>query len=70
LIFIPLSISPSSSETPETIDLHAAGAGDTVVLADGRYDEAIVTIQGGERGNPLTITGGRGAVINGAFDEK
>lgn len=41
-----------------------------MVLADGRYDEAIVTVQGGERGNPLTITGGRDAVINGASDEK
>lgn len=49
---------------------NAAGAGDTVVLADGEYDEPIVTVVGGEEGNPLTITGGRGAVINGEYDGK
>lgn len=41
-----------------------AGAGGTVVLADGRYTEAILTVQGGEEGNPLTITGRRDAVIS------
>lgn len=41
-----------------------------MVLADGEYDEAIVTVQGGERGNPLTITGGRGAVVSADYDGK
>lgn len=40
------------------------------MLADGKYDEAIVTVQGGEKGNPLTITGGRGAVVNADYDGK
>lgn len=41
-----------------------------MVLADGDYDEAIVTVQGGEEGNPLTITGGRGAVVNAEYHGK
>eukprot|EP00752_Nemacystus_decipiens_P016996 g15219.t1 len=59
----------SPDGTPYSIGsaLAEAGPGDTVVLADGEYDEAIVTVQGGERGNPLTITGGRSAVINAEY---
>eukprot|EP00903_Cladosiphon_okamuranus_P015283 g14123.t1 len=49
---------------------NAAGPGDTVVLGDGEYDEAIVTVQGGEEGNPLMITGGRGAVVSARYDGK
>ena len=44
--------------------LDAAGPGDTIKLADGTYREPIVTKRSGEYGSPLTIEGGRGAVIN------
>ncbi|CAN0020458.1 unnamed protein product, partial [Ectocarpus sp. 8 AP-2014] len=58
---VPYSIASALAE---------AGAGDTVVLADGTYNEAIVTVQGGESGNPLIITGGRGALVNAGEDGK
>lgn len=48
--------------------LSQAGAGDVISLADGVYSQAIVTVQGGEDGDPLTIIGGRDAVINGGND--
>ncbi|CBN79456.1 FirrV-1-B30 precursor [Ectocarpus siliculosus] len=58
---VPYSIASALAE---------AGAGDTVVLADGTYNEAIVTVQGGESGNPLIISGGRGALVNAGDDGK
>ncbi|CAB1115742.1 unnamed protein product [Ectocarpus sp. CCAP 1310/34] len=58
---VPYSIASALAE---------AGAGDTVVLADGTYNEAIVTVQGGESGNPLIITGGRDALVNAGDDGK
>lgn len=45
--------------------LEAAGAGDTISLEDGTYtEENLVTVRGGEEGLPLTIVGGRDAVLN------
>lgn len=47
-----------------------AKPGDTVSLADGRYDRALVTKADGEDGNPITIEGGEKAVINGDFSSR
>ncbi|CAN0284514.1 unnamed protein product, partial [Laminaria digitata] len=47
-----------------------AKPGDTVSLADGRYDRALVTKADGEEGNPITIEGGEGAVINGDYSSR
>lgn len=47
-----------------------ARPGDTVSLADGRYDRALVTKADGEEGNPITIEGGEDAVINGDFSSR
>ena len=44
-----------------------AEPGDTVSLADGTYDQAIVSERDGEPGNPITVVGGRGAIINGDY---
>ena len=41
--------------------------GDIVSLADGTYDQAIVSERDGEPGNPITVVGGRGAIINGDY---
>ena len=57
-------VSPDGEPMTLTAALDVAGPGDTISLADGIYLEPIVTTQGGEEGNPLTIEGGRGAVIN------
>ena len=46
--------------------LEMAQGGDTIVLADGTYtdrDDRIMSVNDGEEGNPITIVGGRGAVI-------
>ena len=43
-----------------------AQAGDTIVLADGTYTESldrIASVIDGEKGNPITVTGSRDAVI-------
>ena len=52
----------------EAMDL--AEPGDTVSLADGTYDQAIVSSRDGESGNPITVVGGRDAIINGAFNHR
>ena len=57
-------VSPDGEPMTLTAALDVAGPGDTISLADGVYREPIVTTQGGEEGSPLTIEGGRGAVIN------
>lgn len=49
--------------------LAEAGPGDTISLADGTYDEPIVSVAGGEKGSPILITGGRDAVIQGAWGD-
>lgn len=52
----------------EAMDL--ALPGDTVVLADGVYDEAIVTVRDGEEGKPITLLGSSDATLNGQVDGK
>lgn len=52
----------------EALDL--AGPGDTLVLSDGVYSDPVVTVRSGEEGSPITITGGSGAVVSGAFDDR
>ena len=58
------NVSPDGEPMTLTAALDEAGAGDTISLADGVYREPIVTLRGGEEGSPLTIEGGRGAVVN------
>lgn len=50
--------------------MSSAQAGDIVSLADGTYDQAIVSENDGEPGNPITVVGGRGAIINGDFNSR
>lgn len=42
-----------------------AEAGDTVLLEDGTYDEALETVRDGERDNPIVVEGGPNAILNG-----
>ena len=44
--------------------MELAGAGDTVYLEDGIYEEHLQSVNAGTEGNPIKIVGGRGAVIN------
>lgn len=56
--------SPCIYSVSQAFDM--ARGGDTIVLADGTYtdrDDRIRTVNDGEEGNPITIVGGRGAVI-------
>lgn len=62
-------VSPEGSPYSIVDALAEAGPGDTLSLADGIYDEPIVTVAGGAEGSPLLIEGGRGAVVNGAFGD-
>ena len=45
--------------------LEVATAGDTIFLADGTYTDQILSVVSGEDGSPITIIGGRDAVIQG-----
>lgn len=51
-----------------TIDkaLSFAAAGDSIVLADGIYDQTVASIKDGRQDAPITIRGSRGAVLRGA----
>lgn len=51
-----------------TIDkaLSFADAGDSVVLADGNYDQTVASTKDGRQDAPITIRGGRGAVVRGS----
>lgn len=60
---VTYDVTPEGSPYSLTDALAVAGPGDTISLADGKYDEAIVTMQGGEPGSPLTIVGDKGAVV-------
>lgn len=61
----PTSTSSSDSEVVYGLSdaMELAEAGDTVLLADGTYTDRIESYVSGEVGNPITIVGGRGAVI-------
>lgn len=52
----------------EAMDL--AEAGDTVSLADGTYDQAVVSVRDGASGSPITVVGGPGAIINGDYSSR
>ena len=43
--------------------LHYAVGGDTIVLSNGIYTHRVKSTVAGEEGNPITIVGGRDAVI-------
>ncbi len=47
-----------------------AEPGDIVSLADGTYDQPIVSVKDGEPGNPITVVGGPGAIINGDYNSR
>lgn len=53
----------TSYDIYEAMDL--AEAGDTVSLANGTYDQAVVSVRDGADGSPITVTGGPDAIING-----
>src|SRR4051794_23162948 len=50
--------------------LKAAGAGDTIVLANGTYSGRFTLKRSGRPGAPLRICGGRGAVLKGTSISK
>ncbi|CAN0411292.1 unnamed protein product, partial [Laminaria digitata] len=43
--------------------LYRAEPGDTIVLANGTYTDRLESYASGEEGSPITIVGGRGAVL-------
>lgn len=45
--------------------MELAEAGDTVLLEDGIYEEALETVRDGESGNPIVVEGGPNAILNG-----
>ncbi|CAN0385323.1 unnamed protein product, partial [Ascophyllum nodosum] len=47
--------------------LELAEPGDTIFLADGTYDTAIVSYRDGKEGQPITIQGGNDVVIKGNY---
>ena len=49
--------------------LKLAEAGDTISLADGKYDTAIVSYRDGKEGQPITLKSGPDAVIIGGNDD-
>ena len=63
-------VSPDGQPFTIAQALDVAGPGDTVVLSDGVYSDPILTVRSGDEGSPITITGGTGAIISGAFDDR
>ena len=43
--------------------LASAEGGDVIVLANGTYTDKVESVVSGEEGNPITIMGEKGAVI-------
>ncbi|MFP3904605.1 MAG: hypothetical protein ACLFWB_10230 [Armatimonadota bacterium] len=50
--------------------ISAASPGDTVIVMPGVYSESITVSSSGEPGNPLTITGTEGAIVDDARSGK
>lgn len=50
--------------------LELAQPGDTIYLADGIYDTALVSYRDGEFGDPITIEGSSDAIINGGYSSR
>lgn len=63
-------VSPEGEPYSLTAALEDAGPGDTISLADGTYDEPIVTMAAGEEDSPLVIKGSRDAVITAFSGDK
>lgn len=60
----PTSVTSSDSGVYGLADaVELAEAGDTLLLADGIYTDQIHSYVSGEQGNPITISGGRDAII-------
>lgn len=53
---------------PEALEL--AQPGDSIYLADGIYDTALVSYRDGEVDNPITIEGSSDAIINGDYSSR
>lgn len=63
-------VSPDGQPFSIAQALDVAGPGDTVVLSDGVYSDPILTVRSGNEGSPITITGGSGAIISGALNDR
>lgn len=61
-----VSVDGDGFDLAEAMEL--AEAGDTVSLQDGIYEQALETVRDGEPGNPITVVGGPGAIINAQND--
>ena len=60
-------VSPSDDGMGLSEALELAEPGDTIFLADGTYDTAIVSYRDGKEGQPITIQGGNDVVIKGNY---
>ena len=67
---VTYDVSASGNDMGLTEALEMAEPGDTVHLADGIYDIALVSYRDGEEDDPITIEGSREAVINGAHSSR
>lgn len=63
-----VSASGTGLDLSEAMDL--AEPGDTVSLADGIYDQAIVSTRDGTKEDPITVVGGPDAIINGDYSSR
>lgn len=50
--------------------LELAQPGDTIYLADGTYDDAVVSYRDGEVDNPIIIEGSSDAIITGDYSSR
>lgn len=67
---ITYNVVPDPTLTSTSLEVHSlsdavelAVAGDVVSLADGTYTDQIQSYVSGQEGSPITIVGGRGAVV-------
>ena len=67
---VTYDVSATSDGMSLTEALELAQPGDTIHLADGIYDEAVVSCRDGEVDNPITIEGSSGAIINGDYSSR
>ena len=64
-VAVTFDVSSSGDDLSEALE--RARPGDTIFLADGTYDTAIVSYRDGEDGQPITLEGGPDAVIKGNY---
>ena len=67
---VTYDVSATSDGMSLTEALELAQPGDSIYLADGTYDEAVVSYRDGEVDNPITIEGSSGAIINGDYSSR